>query len=248
LLLSVGPILIPSLPGLRAVRGASSRALSIGCAGILLALGLLYFVRISESSWVGFRAGQILLVSIPIVLARALTLMRPRSIAIVATLVFLVGGPTTAIDTWNAQDIDNRREGPGFKWTLWVTRDQQQAFAWLRAQTPKGAIVQMEPMVRGREHWTLIPSFAGRRMAAGQPISLLPQPEYSQASELVKALFSTARADEASELARRLRIDYLYVDDDDTRAYPDGVRKFDESPALFSRVFTSGPVKIFRVN
>jgi hypothetical protein len=247
-LLSVGPILIPSLPGLRSVQGASSRALSIGCAGILLALGLLYFVRISESSWVGFRAGQILLVSIPIVLARALTIMRPRAMAVVAALVFLVGAPTTAIDTWNAQDIGNRREGPGFKWTLWTTRDQQQAFAWLRAQTPKGAIVQMEPMVRGREHWTLIPSFAGRRMAAGLPISLLPQPEYNEASELVKALFSTTRADEASELARRLRIDYLYVDDADTRAYPDGVRKFDESPALFSRVFTSGPVKIFRVN
>jgi hypothetical protein len=247
-LLSVGPILIPSLPGLRSVQGASSRALSIGCAGILLALGLLYFVRISESSWVGFRAGQILLVSIPIVLARALTIMRPRVMAVVAALVFLVGVPTTAIDTWNAQDIGNRREGPGFKWTLWTTRDQQQAFAWLRAQTPKGAIVQMEPMVRGREHWTLIPSFAGRRMAAGLPISLLPQPEYNEASELVKTLFSTTRPDEASELARRLRIDYLYVDDVDTRAYPDGVRKFDESPALFSRVFTSGPVKIFRVN
>jgi uncharacterized membrane protein len=85
-------------------------------------------------------------------------------------------------------------------------------------------------------------------MAAGLPISLLPQPEYNQASELVKTLFSTTRADEASELARQLRIDYLYVDDTDTRAYPDGVRKFDESPALFSRVFTSGPVKIFRVN
>ena len=173
-LLSVGPILIPSLPGLRAVQGASSRALAIGCAGILLALGLLFFVRISESSWVGFRAGQILLVSIPIVLARALTIMRPRTMAIVAALVFLVGVPTTAIDTWNAQDIGNRREGPGFRWTLWTTRDQQQAFAWLRAQTPKSAIVQMEPMVRGREHWTLIPSFAGRRMAAGLPISLLP--------------------------------------------------------------------------
>ncbi len=247
-LLSVGPILVPSLPGLRAVQGASSRALAIGCAGILLALGLLFFVRISEGSWVGFRAGQILLVSIPILLARALTIMRPRAMAVVAAMVFLVGVPTTAIDTWNAQDIGNRREGPGFRWTLWTTRDQQQAFAWLRAQTPKGAIVQMEPMVRGREHWTLIPSFAGRRMAAGLPISLLPQPEYTEASELVRTLFSTTRADEASELARRLRIDYLYVDDTDARAYPDGVRKFDESPALFARVFTSGPVKIFRVN
>jgi len=103
-------------------------------------------------------------------------------------------------------------------------------------------------MVRGREHWTLIPSFAGRRMAAGLPISLLPQPEYLATSELVQTLFSTSRADEASDLARRLRIDYLYVDSTDISAYPDGVRKFDEQPALFSRVFTSGDVRIYRVN
>ncbi len=128
-----------------------------------------------------------LLVSIPILLARASHDHAPADHGSRrGDGASLVGVPTTAIDTWNAQDIGNRREGPGFRWTLWTTRDQQQAFAWLRAQTPKSAIVQMEPMVRGREHWTLIPSFAGRRMAAGLPISLLPQPEYTEASELVK--------------------------------------------------------------
>ena len=68
-------------------------------------------------------------------------------------------------------------------------------------------------MVRGREHWTLIPSFAGRRMAAGLPISLLPLPEYLATSELVQHAFRDHQMpDEASDLARRLRIDYLYVD------------------------------------
>lgn len=248
LLLSFGPVLVPALVGLRRLPGASSRALWTACAGIGLGLFLLYFVRISEGSWVGFRAGQILLVSIPILLARALASIGPRAAALAAVAIFAVGVPTTLIDTWNAQDIGNRRDGPGFRWTLWTTRDQQQAFAWIRAHTPREAIVQMEPMVRGREHWTLIPSFAGRRMAAGLPISLLPQPDYLETSELVRRLFSTTQADEASDLARRLRIDYLYVDSTDTSAYPDGVRKFDEHPALFSRVFTSGDVRVYRVN
>ena len=49
---------------------------------------------------------------------------------------------------------------------------QQEALAWIRSHVPEEAIVQMEPVVRGRDQWSLIPTFAGRRMAAGMPISL----------------------------------------------------------------------------
>ena len=137
----------------------------------------------------------------------------------------------------------------------WVPMDplddaaiSSRCFAWIRAQTQADAIVQMEPMVRGREHWTLIPSFAGRRMAAGLPISLLPQPEYTETSELVRSIYQGASAEAASDTARRLRIDYLYVDGTDMAAYPDGVRKFDEHPALFSKVFSSGDARVYRVH
>jgi hypothetical protein len=50
------------------------------------------------------------------------------------------------------------------------------------------------------------------------------------------------------DIARRMRIAYLYVDATDAAAYPDGVRKFDEHPALFSRVFSSGDARVYRVN
>lgn len=247
LLLSLGPVFIPALLGIRSP-AERLRPVAIGCAGIVLGLFLLYCVRISEGSWVGFRAGQILLISIPILLARTLTWIGPRASAVLATVILVIGLPTTLIDTWNAQDIDNRRPGPGFRWTLWVTPDQEKVFAWIRAHTPRDAVVQMEPMVRGREHWTLIPSFAGRRMAAGLPISLLPLPEYPAASEVVRVVYQTANADEASRIARRLRIDYLYVDRADTDAYPEGVGKFDANPALFTKVFASGDARVYRVN
>ena len=213
LLLSLGPVLVPALPGLlRARTDSAKRASVLAGTGILVGLFLLYLVRVSEASWVGFRAGQILLVTIPILLARTFEWLPLPSRGVLAGVILLIGLPTTLIDTWNAQDIGNRRPGPGFRWTLWTTPDQQQAFAWIKTHTPPKAIVQMEPMVRGREHWTLIPSFAGRRMAAGLPISLLPLPDYPERSEQVKRLFETADAGEASALARRLRIDYLYVD------------------------------------
>jgi hypothetical protein len=248
LLLGIGPVLVPALAGLRRLKRESHLPATVALIAIGLGVFLLYFVRISESSWVGFRAGQILLVSIPILLARTFASLGRGGFAALAAVILAAGISTTAIDTWNASDISNRREGPGFRWTLWTTPDQQQAFEWIRAQTPADAIVQMEPMVRGREHWTLIPSFAGRRMAAGLPISLLPQPQYLEASERVRSVYASNDAAQASKIARRMRIDYLYVDGADIAAYPEGVRKFDEYPALFSKVFASGDTRVYRVN
>jgi hypothetical protein len=247
LLLSVGPLLIPALAGIWPIRPQNLRAWAIATFGLFISLVMLYLVRISEASWVGFRAGQLILVCLPMLLAPVLARLRSRGRIVLAVLILGMGLPTTVIDAWNAQDIGNRRPGPGFRWTLWTTPDQQQAFAWIRANTPPTAIVQMEPIVRGREHWTLIPSFAGRRMAAGLPISLLPLPEYQERSDRVKSIFASPRAAEASDAARRLHIDYLYVDETDTAAYPEGTRKFDEQPSLFERVYANATVRIYRV-
>ena len=247
LLLSLGPILVPALAGLWRPANAV-RPVVIATTGIALGLFLLYYVRISEASWVGFRAGQILLISIPILLARTFDRLSPGSRAALAALILVLGLPTTIVDTYNAQDIGNRRPSPGnFRWTLWTTPAQEEAFEWIRGATPADAVVQMEPMLRGREHWTLIPSFAGRRMAAGLPISLLPTPEYAERSERVRALFATSNAEEAQAIARKLRLDYLYVDGDDRAAYPDGTRKFDERLDLFERVFRNAEVSVYRV-
>jgi hypothetical protein len=245
LMLSLGPVLVPAVAGLMRCR-ADRRPVTIAVSGILLGLFLLYFVRISEASWVGFRAGQILLVTIPILLACLFTRLRTVPAALLAAAILAIGLPTTLVDTWNAQDISNQRQTPDFRWTIVVTPAQQQAFRWLRANTPEDAIVQMEPMLRGREHWTLIPSFAGRRMAAGLPISLLPLPEYRERSERVRTLFATENVEEAADIARRLRLDYLYVDREDDAAYP-GVRKFDAHPDRFTRVFANDQVRIYKV-
>ena len=79
LLLSLGPILVPAVAGLLFARGVASRPVIIGTTGIVVGLFLLYFVRISEASWVGFRAGQVLLVSIPILLAITFEQIGPRA-------------------------------------------------------------------------------------------------------------------------------------------------------------------------
>ncbi len=140
LLLSLGPILVPALPGLFGARtDLAKRSIVLAASGMLAGLFLLYFVRVSEASWVGFRAGQILLVSIPILLARTLDWLPRFGRGALVALILLIGLPTTLIDTYNAQDIWNRRLGLASAGRSGPRRQQQEAFAWVRAHLPARA-------------------------------------------------------------------------------------------------------------
>ena len=249
LLLSVGPVLVPSLAGLWAWRRLPAQPAHVAAIGAVLSLLVMHLVTLSESSWVGFRTGQILLLMLPALLARAIWVVQQRGIAWAGLLVIAVlvsGLPTTVIDTYNAQDVTNRREGPGFHWTLGVTPAQHAAFAWVQKNLPADATVQMEPMLRGREHWSLIPTFAQRRMMAGLPISLLPMPEYAQASARVQQLFRAEDPREAWQIARDMGIQYLYVDEDDRAAYSAGVAKL-STATLFETVYNRAGVALYKV-
>ena len=133
----------------------------------IAALALLFLVRLRvDQAWVGFRAGQMLLVAAPPLIA----LGTRRSV------VGLVRGCVRwrcagfarrcscsdcrppSIDAYNAQDVTNHDAGPGFRWTVVLDPEQQQALAWIRRVTPRDAVVQMEPVSRDRDDWSLIPT------------------------------------------------------------------------------------------
>jgi hypothetical protein len=249
-MVSLGPVLVPAIIGLFPLRGVPVLPALVAGAGVVIALLLMHLVRISDGAWVGFRSGQIIQCVLPVLVARACWLLAGRSRALAAAVVVLsaaAGLPTTAIDIYNAQDIANLRMGPGFPWTLTVTPAQQEAFAWIRERTPPSAVVQMDAIARGRAHWSLIPTFAERRMAAGLPISLLATPEYRTRSETVRQIYTTANAREARDLARRLRIDYIYVDGTEGAAHGDALAKFDRAPEFFTRVFANPEVRLYAV-
>ena len=250
LLMSLGPALVPALAGWLPDRRLPATPALVAAAGVLVGLFLLYFVVLTERSWVGFRAGQILIAMLTIPLARLLARLSRRRIwpaAVLAAAILIVGVPTTAVDVYNASDIANLKQGPGFPWTLTVTPAQQQAAAWVQADTPARAVVQMDPIVRGRGHWSFVPTFVGRRMAAGLPISLLPMPAYQEMSNRVRAIFQSGDPDAAHRIARELRIDYLWIDAFERRAYPAGVEALESATGYFDRVHANGEVTVLRV-
>jgi hypothetical protein len=207
---------------------------------------------LGDDAWVGFRAGQILLLMLPVLLARFLWTLRSSPggplLTIAAIVAILVAGlPTTVIDEFNAQDIHNTHMGSGFRWTVTLSPAQQEALDWIRTRTPENAIVQMEPIVRGRDEWSLIPSFAERRMAAGVPISLLAVPDYAERSKEVQRLFETGDATAAAGIAHHWRIGYIYVDQTDREAYPAGVDKFVKAPQYFEVAFQNAEAAVYRV-
>jgi hypothetical protein len=249
--LALGPLLAIALPGFWPGRPVPTRALP-PLFGVLLALPLLFGARLAgDAMWVGWRAGQLLLLSLPALAARTLAWGAERRPALtlgVYLLALSAGLPTTVLDWRNAQDVENRRMGPGFRWTVPVTRDEQAAATWLRQATPPGTVVQPHIKARGRDTWSLVPSFAQRRMYAGQPISLLHSPEYDRRTAEVTALFATSDPTTAWQMARDRGIDQIYVGDAERRAVAESaLAKFDARPDLFYPSFTSAGVRIYAV-
>ncbi len=250
LALSLGPILAFAAAGCIPSRSVTLRPLIPSMLAIAISIVAMYAVQLSvDSEWVAFRTGHLVIVAAAgpaaFFVARLWdTGRRPMAAAAIA-LCLAAGLPTTVIDVYNARDIHNFLIGPGFPWTIVVTPPQQRAYAWLRAHTPAYAVVQMDPTARERSTWSNIPSFAERRMAAGLPISLLNVPEYRERSDEVARMYASADAAVAFDIARKLRIEYVYVDEVERAAHPGGIA-FDDW-RYFQKMFDDPPVAIYRV-
>ncbi len=252
LALAIGPVLVPSLAGLAfALRQKLPQELTAAATGLVVTFLLLYFVTLDlEPIWIGWRAGQVLLVLMPALIALAISIWSAwsrRAAWVIVTALFLVGLPTALIDAYNAQDTSNESMGAGFRWTVVISRAEQQALGWIERFTPKDALVQMSLNPRGRETWSLIPSFARRRMAAGLPISLLRTPAYEERAARADRIFASGNPEEASAIARELRVDYLYVGRVEREAFGVSLRAFDDRPDLFGRDFANEEARVYSV-
>lgn len=251
--LAVGPVLLPCIVGfvLAAMkwfpREARPAMLGVVAAGVLF----FYVTLVLEPIWIGWRAGQIFLVTAPGLIAWSLAACHDKvgrlATAIAVVVLLVIGLPTTVLDAYNAQDISHTAMGPGFRWTVVLSPGEQEALQFIEARTPPDALVQMSLEPRGRETWSLIPSFARRRMAAGLPISLLRTPDYDDPGARVDRMYETTDATEAWRIARDLRIAYIYVGAIERSAFTTGVAKFDQHGEHFGRVFSNGDSAVYAV-
>jgi uncharacterized membrane protein len=170
------------------------------------------------------------------------------AVAVVVGTAVVIAVPTSAIDVYNAQDIENRLQTTEFPWTLVITRAEREAFDWIRAHTPADAVIQPEPYIRGAGTWAYVPAFAERRMAAGIPISMIPLHRYERASDNVRyGIFRARSAEEANGWAEFLSIDYLLIGEVEREAYPDGVERLRKRTDLFEPVFVNDAIMVLRV-
>lgn len=250
-LLQFGPLLVPMVLGLWP--GGSDRLTSVvpAVAGVTIAVLLMHLVTLTvDQAWMGFRGGQIFFVLAPAIVTRGLLRLwrqgRRRAALAVVAFVVVTGFPTSVIDAYNSQDVTNRGFAPRneFHWTVIVPHAEQQALEWIRTTTPKDAVVQAEPTVRGRETWSLIPTFAERRMATGVAIPLLHTPEYDRRNARVREIYASGDAHAAWQDAKALGIDYLYVGVPERSAYP-AVEKFELSPEYFVPVFKNAETAVY---
>ena len=254
LLLSFGPLLFAGIAGL--LRWKWALGLGAPAAALVVAAMTFYFVAdVPDMSgvWVGWRSGHLLLIAFAIMGAAGGAAAWQRLswrplFALALALAILAALPTVAVDVFNAQDIANRAQGPGFPWTLVISPAERAGLNWIRANTAHDALVQVEPYVRDAGTWAYVPAFAERRMATGLPISMIPLRPYQEASKHVRSgIFGACTAAEAHATATLLHIGYLVVGAPERAAYPGGVATIAGRADLFAEVFRNDALTIYAV-
>jgi hypothetical protein len=252
--LSMGPVLI--VGGAGAVIALRRRRGDLLCLGALTMTCVVFYffidVKDHQDVYAGWRVGHLLFMGSTVIFALCFEWMSDLAAAHRRALVGLVAAvllgavPTTAIDLYNTQDITNRGDGPSFKWTMVMTPEDLQLFAWLKANTAPDAIVQVDPKPRATYTWAYLPAFAERRMAVGLPIGLVPLEKYERGSDRIAAMYDLA-ARAAYDAAVRNHIDYVIVGAPERQAHPGVEERFDSIPALMPLVLRNATISVYKV-
>lgn len=252
--LSFGPVLIAAAGG--AAAAVWRRASQLAVLGLIIAVSFFFYFYVDvvdhQHAYVGWRAGHLLFIAFAPLVGFAWQELSaagrgPRATAVVVGILLAVtAAPMTIIDLYNTQDTAFQEQGPGFKWTEILTRDELAALAWVKSYTPPDALVQVDP-VRESGTWAYMPAFGERRMRAGMPISMIPIQKYIEASNRVKRVFAATDAATAYREASELKLQYLYVGPRERRAYPQLADLLDATPYWFKPEFRNGSVSIYYV-
>ncbi len=254
--LSFGPALLAAPFGLRRFAAWSPRAVIAAVALLCVTVPVFLFIDIRghENSYVTFRTAQLWYLLLAVQTAAAVDAARGwrRAAAVALWAGILVGSvlalPTVALDWYNARDITNMDPSPGgFPWTVHISPENQAALAWIEANLPENAIVQIDANARGRSTWALIPAFAEHRLAVGHGIFESNPRRFDEGTASVAGVYRTPDLPLAYASCSRLGIQYLYVGPEERAANGPNADKFAQDPDHFKPVYNANGVTIYLV-
>jgi hypothetical protein len=255
LFLNFGPVAMAAAAG--TALAARRRVTSLAVPTIVVGVSLVFFFCVDvidhQHVYVGWRAGHLIFIACAPLVALAVQELwhqgtrARRALAAGGTVLALTAAPTTVIDLYNAQDITNRAEGPGFPWTLVLTYQELEGLDWIRRSTPADAHVQVEPILRTPASWSYIPSFAERRMVGGLPISMVPLDKYELPAQRMRRVYRALDPETAHDTAARNGVDYLVIGPDERATYPKLEPLLNGRPDLFRRRFSNAAMTIYEL-
>ncbi|MCI0446232.1 hypothetical protein L0152_23830 [bacterium] len=168
-----------------------------------------------------------------------------RRIATVAFAVICVPAvPTLIMDWYTLQQTGNTQT------TTLINHDDLEACEWINKSLSQDAVVQSFPIKEGIAFYSLIPTFAQRRTALGDPMhSRIFQGDSERSanrSNLINLMFFTSSPDISWLIARNLGVHYIYFGSTEKRLFSDKHTKF-RDPRFFSKVYAKREVRIFQV-
>ena len=218
LFINLGFLLPVGLPGLISTFKSGRRT-----AHHLIYLGgtaafFFVFVRLEGNpSDVGLKAA---LVMIPILFYGAFRFLQNRKTVYLLVLFLAVPALFTSL-----MDLKNTADLSVPRYISFVSNADLAACRTITATTPEDWVVQADPNRNPSGFFSLIPTFAQRRTALGDPmhgrIFQISQQEYLKRKQMIRNLFTSTDLPGFYSLARELRLQMLYIGPPERQKFPD---------------------------
>ncbi len=176
------------------------------------------------------------------------------ALAVVTVFLAVLSLPTTAIDWYNAQNLQNKR------FITYVSPREAEALAWVRHNLRETAVVQGLPDRVQNGRWgergrgfigNFINSIGGRRMAVGKTYYAgqfqIGEDRARRRVRRVNRIFKAGSLRWRLEPLLRYGIDYLFVGQYERAMKRADPGLFTANPQFFEPVFDNEEVQIFRV-
>ncbi len=207
----------------------------------------IFFVVISSfPSDVGLKASLILNLCAAFYSGYAVLWIYKRFGRLVLTMILLIlctpALLTTAFDALNSGYIYHPT------YTSYISYPDMKACQWLNANTDRSSVVQRWFDYNRRGFYSLIPTFAQRRICMGDEmhsrIFQVKAEPFEQRKDMVARIFHAESIEESTAAARELGIKYLLISRVERERFPDKVRQMHQSIPL---IYASDGVYIFRL-